>query len=45
MSKFLPKGGMKWTGPKNVDSNKYSSNGSKGCASEVDLEYPKELVM
>ena len=23
--------------------NKYTSNSSKGCALEVDLEYPKEL--
>ena len=23
--------------------NKYRSNNSKGCALEVDLEYPKEL--
>ena len=23
--------------------NKYTSNSSKGCAVEVDLEYPKEL--
>ena len=23
--------------------NKYSSNNSKGCVLEVDLEYPKEL--
>ena len=23
--------------------NKYTSNSSKGCVTEVDLEYPKEL--
>ena len=26
------------------DLNKYSSNSSKACVSEVDLEYPKEYV-
>ena len=25
------------------DSNKHSSNGSKGCVLEADLEYPKKL--
>ena len=43
MSKFLPKGGFKWIDPKDFDSNKYSSNNSKGCVLEVDLEYPKGL--
>ena len=45
MSKFLPTSGFKWIDPKNVDSSKYSSNSFKGCALEVDLEYPKELHM
>ena len=43
MSKFLPAGEFKWIEPKKFDSNKYSSNISKGCVLEVDLEYPKEL--
>ena len=42
MSKFLPKSGFKWIDPKNL--NKYTSNSSKGCVLEVDLEYPKELL-
>ena len=29
--------------PKEFELNKYTSNGSKGCVLEVDLEYPKEL--
>ena len=40
---FLPTSGCKWIGPKEFDMNKYTSNSSKGCALEVDLEYPKEL--
>ena len=43
MSKFLPTSGFKWIDPKEFDFNKYISNSSKGCALEVDLEYPKEL--
>ena len=43
MSKFLPTSGFKWINPKDFDLNKYTSNSSKGCALEVDLEYPKEL--
>ena len=43
MSKFLPTSGFKWTDPKELDLNKYTSNSSKGCVLEVDLEYPKEL--
>ena len=43
MSKFLPTNGFTWIDPKNFDSNKYSSNSSKGCVLEVDIEYPKEL--
>ena len=43
MSKFLPTGGFKWIDPKLFDLNKYSSNNSKGCVLEADLEYPKEL--
>ena len=43
MSKFLSTSGFKWIDPKEFDLNKYISNSSKGCAVEVDLEYPKEL--
>ena len=43
MSKFLATSGFKWRDPKEFDRNKYTSNNSKGCAFEVDLEYPKEL--
>ena len=43
MSKFLPTSGFKWIDPKEFDLNKYTSNSSKVCALEVDLEYPKEL--
>ena len=35
--------GFKLIDPKEFDLNKYSSNSSKGCVSEADLEYPKEL--
>ena len=44
-SKFLPTSGFKWIDPKEFefDLNKYTSNSSKGCFLEVDLEYPKEL--
>ena len=43
MSKFLPISGFKWIDPKELDLNRYTSNSSKGCVLEVDLEYPKEL--
>ena len=43
MSKFLPASGFKWIDPKVCDLNKYTSNSSKGCVFEDDLEYPKEL--
>ena len=43
MPKFLPTSGFKWVDPKEFDLNKYTSNSSKGCVFEVDLEYPKEL--
>lgn len=42
MPKFLSTGWFKWTGPKEFDSNKYSSNSLKGCILEVDFEHPKE---
>ena len=41
MSKFLPTSAFKWIGPKEFNLNKYTSNSSKGCVLEVDLEYPK----
>ena len=43
ISKFLPTSGFKWIDPKEFDLNKYTSNSSKGCFLEVDLEHPKEL--
>ena len=43
MLKFLPPSGFKWIDPKEFYVNKYTSNSSKGCALQVDLEYPKEL--
>ena len=43
MSKFPPTGGFKWIDSKEFDLNKYTSNSSKGCVLEEDLEYPKEL--
>ena len=43
MSKFLPTSDFKWRDPKEFNLNKYTSNNSKGCFLEVDLEYPKEL--
>ena len=42
MSKLFPTSVFKWIDPKESDLNKYSSNNFKECASEVDLEYPKE---
>ena len=41
--RFLPTIGFTWIDPKEFDLNKYTSNNCKGCALEVDLEYPKEL--
>ena len=43
MSKFPPTGRFKWIDPKEFELNKYTSNSSKGCVLQVDLEYPKEL--
>ena len=43
-SKFFPTSGFKWIDTKEFDINKYTSNSSKGCVLEVDLEYPKELL-
>ena len=43
MSKFLATSGFKWIDSKEFYLDKYTSNSSKGCVLEVDLEYPKEL--
>ena len=43
MSKFLQTNGFRWIDLKEFDLNKYTSNSSKGCFLEVDLEYSKEL--
>ena len=43
MYKFPPTSGLKGIDPKEFDLNKYTSNSSKGCVLEVDLEYSKEL--
>ena len=43
MSKFLTTSRFKWIDPKEFDLNKYSSNNSKWCVLEDDLEYSKEL--
>ena len=43
MSKFLPTGGLKWIDPKEFKLNKCNKNSSRGCALEINFEYPKEL--
>ena len=43
MSKFFPTSSFKWIDPKELDVNKYTSNSSKRCVAELDLEYPKDL--
>ena len=43
MSKFHPTSGCKWIDPKEFGLKKYTSNSSKECVLEVDLEYPKKL--
>ena len=43
MPKILPARALKWMDPKEFDLNKYTSNSSKGCVLEINLEYPKEL--
>ena len=43
MSKSLPTSGSKWKDPKEFDLNKYTSNTSKGCVLEDNLEYLIEL--
>ena len=41
MSKFLATSGFKWIDHKEFDLNKHTSDSSKGCVFEADLEYPK----
>ena len=43
MCKLLPTGGFKWIDPKEFILSKHTSNSSKVCFLEVDLEYRKEL--
>ena len=43
MSKFLPTSSFKWIDPIEFDLNKCTSNSSKGCVLEVNLEYQKKL--
>ena len=42
MSKLLPASGFKWIDLKEFDLNRYTSNSSKRCVLEVDLQYPKK---
>ena len=42
ISKFLPTNGFKWIWIK-FDLNKYTTNRSKRCLLEIDLEYPNQL--
>ena len=42
MYEFLPTNGFKWIDHKEIDLNKFTSNGLKGCVLEVNLEYRKE---
>ena len=42
MSKFIQTSGLEWIDSKEIDLNEYTSNISKKCVLEVDLEYPKE---
>ena len=43
MSRFLPTSRFNSIGPKDFDSNKYSSNSSKGFVSEIGFQYSKEV--
>ena len=43
MPKFFWTSEFKWIDPKERDLNKYTSNTSKNCVLEVDLEYPTGL--
>ena len=44
MSKFFQTRGFNWIDTKEFNLEKYTSNSSKACFFEVDLEYPKELL-
>ena len=44
LSRFLPTCGFKWIDLTEFDINKNTSNRSKGCVLEVNLEYLKELL-
>ena len=43
ISKYFSANIFKWIDPKSIESNKYSSDSSRKCVLETDLEYPKEL--
>ena len=43
MLKFLPTNGFRRLDPNEFDLNKYTRSISKGCVTEVDLEYLREL--
>ena len=45
MSKFLSRSEFKWIDPKEFDLKKYTTNSSKRCILEVDLELrSKKLI-
>ena len=44
MFTFLPTSRFKCVDPKEFDLNIYISSSSRGCVTEVDLEYSKELL-
>ena len=44
ISSFLRTSGFKWVDPKDFDLNKYTSNSSKGCVSEVILNILKNYA-
>ena len=44
MSKFFQTRIFHWIDTKEFNLEKYTSNSSKACFFEVDLEYPKQLL-
>ena len=40
---FFPISGFKWIDPKELQAHKYTSNSSKGCFLDIDLECLKEI--
>ena len=44
MFKFLPRSSIKRIEPREFESNKYTSNSSKDCVLEVDLECGKQVL-